>query len=78
MPDLFRLQREIIQHIHPMKGAVIKMDTEAISRLREKILASDNRACFIERETLLRTHAEQTRAQPEEERYLYEFDRTGY
>lgn len=40
------------------------MDTGALERLREKILASDNRACFIERETLLRHHAEQTPALP--------------
>ena len=50
------------------------MDTGALERLREKILASDNRACFIERETLLRDHAEQTLALPEEERYLFEFE----
>lgn len=50
------------------------MDTVAIGRLRERILSSDNRACFIERERLLRDHAAQTRALPEEERYLHEFE----
>lgn len=50
------------------------MDTGALERLREKILASDNRACFIERETLLRDHAEQTSRPAEEERYLFEFE----
>lgn len=50
------------------------MDTVSIERLREKILSSDNRTCFIEREKLLRDHAEQTSALPEEERYLYEFE----
>lgn len=50
------------------------MDTVTLNRLREKVLAADNKACFIERETLLRDHAAETLALPEEERYLAEFE----
>lgn len=50
------------------------MDAAALNRLREKILDSDNKACFIERETLLRDHASETLALPEEERYRFEFE----
>lgn len=50
------------------------MDHQALERLREKILVSDNSACFIERELLLHNHAAQTQALPEEERYRFEFE----
>lgn len=50
------------------------MDTRKLTRLREKVLAADNKACFIERETLLRDHAAKTLALPEEERYRFEFE----
>lgn len=50
------------------------MDIAALNRLRERILASDNKACFIERETLLRDHASETLALPKEERYRFEFE----
>ena len=49
------------------------MDGEALDRLRQKILDSDNSACFIERETLLLEHAPETAALPPGERYLHEF-----
>ena len=47
---------------------------EALTRLKDKILDSDNLACFIEREELLRAHAEEVLAQPPEERYRFEFE----
>ena len=47
---------------------------EALARLRENILDSDNQACFIEREELLREHAADVMAQPPEERYRVEFE----
>ena len=47
---------------------------EALTRLRDKILDTDNQACFIEREELLRAHAEEVLAQPPEERYRFEFE----
>ena len=47
---------------------------EALARLRNRILDSDNQACFIEREELLREHAEEVLAQPQEERYRVEFE----
>jgi formate C-acetyltransferase len=50
------------------------MNTPALLRLRNRILASDNLACFIERESLLRAHAEETAACPPEARYLHEFE----
>ena len=50
------------------------MNTPALLRLRNRILASDNLACFIERESLLRAHAGETAASPPEERYLREFE----
>ena len=50
------------------------MNSPALNRLREKILGSDNKACFIERETLLRRYAADTLAMPEEERYRFEFE----
>ncbi len=50
------------------------MNENTLNRLREKVLVSDNKACFIERETLLRDHAAATLALPEEERYLAEFE----
>ena len=50
------------------------MNSPALNRLREKILGSDNKACFIERETLLRSYAADTLAMPEEERYRFEFE----
>ena len=46
------------------------MNTPALLRLRNRILASDNLACFIERESLLRAHAGETAACPTETRYL--------
>ncbi len=46
---------------------------EALERLRQKILDSDNRACFIERETILLEHAPETAALPAGDRYAYEF-----
>jgi formate C-acetyltransferase len=55
----------------------MKMRTEAkeaLARLRNKILDSDNKACFIEREELLRTHEADVLAQPPEERYRFEFE----
>lgn len=50
------------------------MNIQALNRLREKVLAADNTACFIERETLLGDHAAATLALPVEERYLAEFE----
>ena len=47
---------------------------EALARLRNRILDSNNQACFIEREELLREHAEEVFAQPQEERYRVEFE----
>ena len=47
---------------------------EALARLRNKVLDSDNKACFIEREELLRTHGTDVLAQPPEERYRFEFE----
>ena len=47
---------------------------EALARLRNRILDSDNKACFIEREELLRNHAADVLAQPAEERYRFEFE----
>ena len=52
------------------------MDLSALDRLRNRILDSDNLACFIDREEILRRHETSTRALPPEgaERYLAEFE----
>ncbi len=50
------------------------MDKASLNRLRRQILDSDNSACFIERENILREHAAETSALPVEERYLHEFE----
>ena len=51
------------------------MDT-ALDRLRGRILDSDNLACFIDREEILRRHAAETLALPADgaARYLAEFE----
>jgi hypothetical protein len=46
------------------------MNTPALLRLGNQMLASHNQACFIERESLLRAHAGETAACPTETRYL--------
>lgn len=48
--------------------------TAALEGLRKKVLAADNKACFVERETLLRDHAGAVLALPEEERYRAQFE----
>ncbi len=50
------------------------MNTKALLHLRNLILESDNKACFIERESILRSHAGETTALPKEDRYLHEFE----
>ena len=47
------------------------MDNQ-LQSLIEKVYATDNLACFIEREEILRAHAAETLEQPFSERYLYE------
>lgn len=45
-----------------------------IPRLRDKVLAADNRCCFIDRETALRECRASSLALPAHERYLFEFE----
>ncbi len=49
--------------------------TAKIDRMRGRILAQDNRFCFIEREEILRECAEESLRLPLSERYVFEFTR---
>ncbi len=50
------------------------MDTAALERLTRRVLDSDNLACFIEREQILREIRPRTEALPESERYCFELE----
>lgn len=50
------------------------MDVERLNRLKSQILASDDRACFIERENILAENRESISALPESLRYTAEFE----